>query len=81
MDEQVLGGQQEPIYNSSVLIKDVAWKTCRERWTIGTNGERVTGKSVLAARHNDDDIYNGWNLTLKAPLIRKIITGNQYTKI
>ena len=30
-DEQALGDQLEPIYNSSVLIQDIAWKTCRER--------------------------------------------------
>ena len=28
-DEQELGDQQEVIYDSSVLIKDVAWKTYR----------------------------------------------------
>ena len=27
MDEQVLGNQQELIYNSSVQIQDVTWKT------------------------------------------------------
>ena len=43
-DEQVLGGQIEPI---SVLIQDVGWKTCQKRWTIGTNGER-----------NSDDDYD-----------------------
>ena len=31
-------------------IQDVAWKTCRERWTIETNDERSS-----AARHDDDD--------------------------
>ena len=25
------------------------------RWTIETNGERESGKTVLAAWHNDDD--------------------------
>ena len=55
-DEQELGDQQEPIHNSSLLMYDVSWKTCRERWTIETNGERGSGKSVLAARHNDDNI-------------------------
>ena len=34
MDEKILGGQMEPIYKSCVLIQDVTWKTCRERWTI-----------------------------------------------
>ena len=36
----------------------LAWKTCRERWTIETSFE--TGKSVLAAGHNDDD-DESWN--------------------
>ena len=30
-------------------------KTCQRRWTIGRSGERGSGISVLAARHNDDD--------------------------
>ena len=40
MNEQKQDDQLEPIYNSSVLINDVAMKTFRERWTIGTGGER-----------------------------------------
>ena len=43
------------IYNSSVPIQDVALKTYRERWTIETGGKRGSGRSVLAARHDDDD--------------------------
>ena len=39
MDEQRQDDQQEPIYNSSVSIQDIALKTSRERWTIET-GER-----------------------------------------
>ena len=34
MEEQSLDGQLEPIYNSSMLIQNVALKTHRERWTI-----------------------------------------------
>ena len=45
-DEHELGDQLEPIYNSSVLIEDAVWKTCRERWTIGTSGGRGSRKSV-----------------------------------
>ena len=33
----------------------VAMKTYQKRWTIGRSGERVTGISVPAARHDDDD--------------------------
>ena len=38
MDEQRQDDQPEPIYNSSVPIKDVALKTYQERWTIETGG-------------------------------------------
>ena len=34
---------------------DVALKTCQRRWTIGRSGERESGISVLAARHDDDE--------------------------
>ena len=57
IDEQRLDNQLEPIYSCSVLIQDLAWKTCWERWTIGTNGKRGSRRSVLAARH-DDNIYH-----------------------
>ena len=57
MDEQGLDGQLETIYSSSVPIRDVAWKTCWEWWTIETSGEKGSGKSVLAARNDDDNIY------------------------
>ena len=35
--------------------QDVNLKTCRRRWMIGRNGERGSGISALAARHDDDD--------------------------
>ena len=41
---------------SSVPIQDVALKTSRKQWTIGTNGERGPGRPVLAAQHDDDDV-------------------------
>ena len=47
--------QLEPIYNSSVLIQDIALKTTREQWTIETCGERGSGRSVQATQHDDDD--------------------------
>ena len=56
-DEQRLDDHREPIYNSSVPIEDVAWKTSREWWTIETGGKRGSGRSVLAAWHDHDDIY------------------------
>ena len=49
MDEQSQNDQIEPIYNSSVLIQDVALKTYREGWTIETVAGRGSGRSVLAA--------------------------------
>ena len=30
------------------------WRTCQRRWTIGRSGERGSGISVLAARHDDE---------------------------
>ena len=45
----------EHTYSSFVRIRDVALKTCQRRWTIGKSGERGSGISVLAARHDDDD--------------------------
>ena len=83
MYEQRQDNLQEPIYNSSVLIQDVALKTYWERWTIETGGDR--GRSVLAARHDDADNdemelllldSNTWNnLTLSKKLtnINRII--------
>ena len=45
-DDKLVGEQLELIYNSSVRTQDVAWKTCRKRSTIETNGERGSGESV-----------------------------------
>ena len=55
MDEQRQDDQQEPIYNNSMPIQDVALKTYRERWTIETDDGRGSERSVLAVRHDDDD--------------------------
>ena len=55
MAEQKQDDQLEHTYNSYVRIQDVALKTCQRRWTIGRSGERGSGISVLAARHDDDD--------------------------
>ena len=55
MDEQRQDDQLEPTYNSSVLIRDVAPRTCRKQWTIGRDGERGPGISVLITRHDEDD--------------------------
>ena len=47
--------QLELTYSSYVKTQDVTLKTCRRRWMIGRSGERWSGISVLAARHDDDD--------------------------
>ena len=47
--------QLEHTFSSYERIRDVALKTYQSRWTIGRSGERGTGISVLAARHDDDD--------------------------
>ena len=38
-------------------LRDVALKTFQMRWTIGRSGERGSGISMLAARHDDDDDF------------------------
>ena len=57
MAEQKLNDQLENIYSSSVRIRGVALKTYQRRWTIGRSGERGSGIFVLAAQHDDDDIF------------------------
>ena len=49
MAKQRQDDQLEPTYSSSVPIRDVALKTYREQWTIGRDGERETGISMLIA--------------------------------
>ena len=55
MDEQRQVVQLEPTYSSAVPIQDVALRTYQKQWTIGRGGERGSGRSVLIARHDDDD--------------------------
>ena len=55
MAEQKQNDKLEHTYSSCVRIWDIALKTCQRRWTIGRSGERGSGISVLAARHDDDD--------------------------
>ena len=40
------------------------WKTCQRRWTIGRSGERGSGISVLAARHDNEDDCWGAHMLL-----------------
>ena len=60
MDEQRQDDQLEPIYNSSLPIQDVVLNTYQEQWTIEKGGDRGSGKSMLAARHGDDEGENSW---------------------
>ena len=55
MDEQKQDDQQEPIYSSFVPLQDVALKTYWKRWTIEMGGKKGSGRSVLAARYDDDE--------------------------
>ena len=55
MAKQKQDDQLEHTYSSYVRIRDVALKNCQRRWMIGRSGERGSGISVLAARHDDDD--------------------------
>ena len=64
MAEQMQDDQLEPTYNSSVRIRDVDRKTNQKRWTIGRSGQRGSGISMLAARHDDDDDITNWLLLL-----------------
>ena len=87
MDEQRQDDQLEHIYKSSVPIQNVAMKTYREWRAIETGGGRGSGRSVLAARHDDDDYqprlvyptirhYSVWNIqqkTLQTTLLGLII--------
>ena len=61
MAEQKQDDQLEHTYSSYVRIRDVALKTCQRQGTIGRSGERGSEVSVLAARHNDDNVvWLGW---------------------
>ena len=54
MDVQKQDDQHERTYSNYVRTQDVTLKTCRRWWMIGGSGER--GISLMAARHDDDEI-------------------------
>ena len=60
MDTSVSADQQEITYNSSVRTQDVIWKTCQERWFIGTDEEKELVKSMVAAQLDDDENANSF---------------------
>ena len=59
------------------LCEDVALRTCQKQWTIGRRGERGSGISVLAARHDNDDddlvILTGIELAITQRLYFKLL--------
>ena len=55
MAKQKQDDRPERTYSSYVRAQDATQKTCQRRWIIGRSGERWSGISVLAARHDDDD--------------------------
>ena len=76
---QRLNDQLEPLYNSSVPIHGVTWKTSWKRWTIETSSEKVLGKPVLAVQHDDDDdddfysVRERFNILLKIPSCSSVL--------
>ena len=56
MAQQKQDDQLEPTYSWSVRIRDIALRTNQNRRTIGRSGDRGSGISMLAARHEDDDM-------------------------
>ena len=84
MAEQKQDDQLELTYSSYVRIQDETLKTCQRRWMIGRSGERGSGISVLAARHDDGDIYIYiyiYMLTHKSFYTIKKMKPNQYIYI
>ena len=57
MDEHRQEDQLEPIYNSSVPIREVALTTYWEECVIEMGHGRGSGRSVLVVRDDDDDVY------------------------
>ena len=57
MDEQRQDVQFEPTYSSSVPIRDVALRVCRNQWTIGRCRERRSWISALIAWHEALGLY------------------------
>ena len=64
MAKQKQDDQLEHTYSSYVRIRDVALKTSQKGWMIGRSGEWGSGISLLAARHDDDEIVGWFNVIL-----------------
>ena len=61
MDEQKQDNQLEPTYTRSLPMQNVALKTWREQWMIEKGGGSGSGRFVLMAWHDDDDIIEKKN--------------------
>ena len=57
MDDQWQDDQQEPTYNSSVPIHDVALNTKRKQWTIENACKRRSDRFVQIVWYDDDDVF------------------------
>ena len=55
MANQKQDDQLEHTYSNYVMVRDGTLRTCQRQWMIGRRGERGSGISVLATRHDDDD--------------------------
>ena len=78
MANQKQDDQLEHSYSSYMIIRDVSLKTCRRRWMIGRRGERGSGISMLAARHDDDDLFvRSWKVW-RVPIIFTQLDGLKY---
>ena len=68
MEKQKQDDHQEHMHNSSVLIWDVALKTCRNWSTIEKGDEKGSGISALMAQlddDDDDDVFNAESIPLE----------------
>ena len=54
MAKQKQEDQPELTYSNYLRTQDVTQKTCQRWWMIGRSGERWSGISMLAARHDDE---------------------------
>ena len=71
MDVQKQDDQPELTYSNYVKTQDVTLKTCRRRWMIGRSGERGSGISVQAARHDDEVLQEEFDSLLRKIKNRK----------
>ena len=61
-------------YSNYVRTQDITLKTYRRRWMIGRSGERGSGISVLAARHDDDDDISGYSKGIRSNFVHSTHT-------